>query len=252
MPSHFVVNNMNEEIRSSIILPRHIGIIMDGNGRWAKRQGLERTEGHKAGAEVFRKICDYASELGVEALTFYAFSTENWKRPEQEVSTIMNLFRSFLEEARQRREENEEKGLNIRFIGDRNGLPEDIVRLFESCERDSAGKSKTVVNLAVNYGGRAEITNAVKKLAQRAAQGEINPQDITIQDISDELYTAGLPEPDLIIRPGGENRISNFLIWQSAYAEYWFTEVLWPDFTPEDLDEAIIAFCRRNRRFGGI
>lgn len=243
---------MDKEILKELVLPRHIGFIMDGNGRWAQKRNLERSEGHKAGAQAFRRICDYASELGIEAVTFYAFSTENWKRPQKEVDAIMNLFREFLEEAQQRSDENEERGVSIRFIGDKSVLAPDLQALFEKCEKQTSSKNRTVVNLAVNYGGRAEIVRAAKRLAQKAAAGEIDPDDITEQSISAELYTAGQPDPDLIIRPGGENRISNFLIWQSAYSEFLFTQTLWPDFYEKDLDEAIIEFCKRNRRFGGI
>ncbi len=243
---------MDAELKSKLVLPRHIGIIMDGNGRWAKSRGLERTEGHKVGAETFRRICDYASDLGIEALTFYAFSTENWKRPEYEVHAIMDLFRDFLKEAQERILENEEKGYQIRFIGDRRALDEDIIALFDQCEKDSAGKNKTIVNVAVNYGGRAEIAHSVRAIAEKVKNGEIDPSQIEEDTISAYLYTAGEPEPDLIIRPGGESRISNFLIWQSAYAEFWFTDTLWPDFTPDDLDRAIVDFCKRNRRFGAV
>ncbi len=243
---------MDEKIKSGLILPRHIGIIMDGNGRWAKKRGLERTEGHKVGAEVFRRVCDYGAELGIEAMTFYAFSTENWKRPEKEVNAIMNLFRDFLEEAQERENENEQKGFRIRFIGDRSALPEDIIKLFDQCEKNSEGRNKMTVNLAVNYGGRAEIVNAAKQIAEKVKSGELDSGDITEETVESFLYTAGVPDPDLIIRPGGESRISNFLVWQSAYSEFLFTDTLWPDFTEEDMDNAIIEFCRRNRRFGGI
>lgn len=243
---------MDEKTRNSIILPRHIGVIMDGNGRWATKRGLDRPEGHKAGAETFRRITDYAVELGIEAMTFYAFSTENWKRPQTEVNAIMGLFREFLEEAQEREEENESKGYRMKFLGDMSALPEDIAALFEQLERSSYGKKRMTVNLAVNYGGRAEITSAAKALASKAAKGELDPENITEDDISALLYTAGQPDPDLIIRPGGESRLSNFLIWQAAYSEFWFTDILWPDFTPDDLDTAILDFCKRNRRFGGV
>ena len=243
---------MNEEILKSIVLPRHIGIIMDGNGRWATRQGLERTEGHKAGAETFRTICTYASDIGLEAITFYAFSTENWKRPEAEVNAIMNLLRDFLLEALERNSENSRCGFQIHFIGDRSALPEDIAEQMEQCEKDTEGKNRTIVNIAVNYGGRAEVANAARLAAEKVLAGELKPEDISPDVISSLLYTAGQPEPDLIIRPGGESRVSNFLIWQSAYAEFYFTDILWPDFTTEDLDNAILSFCKRNRRFGGV
>lgn len=242
---------MTEEMLKNLVLPRHIGIIMDGNGRWAKQRGLNRSEGHKAGAEVFRKICCYAAKIGIECVTFYAFSTENWKRPAQEVSAIMNLFREYLCEAKEREEENEEEGLQVRYIGDREGLDADIITMIEALEKNTRDK-KTVINLAVNYGGRNEILTAVKNIALKVEAGELKAQDIDLKTIDDNLYTAGLPDPDLIIRPSGEYRLSNFLIWQAAYSEFWFSDILWPDFTEDDLDKAIIDYCKRNRRFGGV
>ncbi len=243
---------MTKEMLENIVLPEHIGVIMDGNGRWAKQRGLERSAGHKAGADVFRKICDYAAEIGIKYITFYAFSTENWKRPAGEVSAIMDLFRDYLSEAQEREEENIAKGMRIRYIGDRTALPEDIVRLIEQLENQSADKTTITVNLAVNYGGRDEILNAVKHLAKKVEAGELKADDITLKDIDGNLYTAGQPDPDLIIRPSGEYRLSNFLIWQAAYSEFWFSDILWPDFTSDDLDKAIIEYSKRNRRFGGV
>ena len=229
---------MDKELLAKIELPRHIGIIMDGNGRWAKKRGLPRSEGHKAGANTFRRICDYAAELGIECA--------------QEVASIMDLFRDYLDEANEREDENEQKGMRIRYIGEREGLPEDIVGMIELLERNSADKNKITVNIAVNYGGRNEIVSAVRRLAAKVEAGELKAQDITEKSISDNLLTAGLPDPDLIIRPSGEYRLSNFLIWQAAYSEFWFSDILWPDFTPDDLDKAIIDYCKRSRRFGGI
>lgn len=243
---------MTKEMLENIVLPEHIGVIMDGNGRWAKQRGLERSAGHKAGADVFRKICDYAAEIGIKYITFYAFSTENWKRPAGEVSAIMDLFRDYLFEAQEREEENLAKGMRIRYIGDRTALPEDIVKLIEQLEKQSADKTAITVNLAVNYGGRDEILNAVKHLAKKVEAGELKADDITLKDIDGNLYTAGQPDPDLIIRPSGEYRLSNFLIWQAAYSEFWFSDILWPDFTSDDLDKAIIEYSKRNRRFGGV
>lgn len=243
---------MTKEMLENIVLPEHIGVIMDGNGRWAKQRGLERSAGHKAGADVFRKICDYAAEIGIKYITFYAFSTENWKRPAGEVSAIMDLFRDYLFEAQEREEENIAKGMKIRYIGDRTALPEDIVKLIEQLENQSADKTAITVNLAVNYGGRDEILNAVKHLAKNVEAGVLKAEDITLKDIDGYLYTAGQPDPDLIIRPSGEYRLSNFLIWQAAYSEFWFSDILWPDFTSDDLDKAIIEYSKRNRRFGGV
>ena len=243
---------MTKEMLENIVLPEHIGVIMDGNGRWAKQRGLERSAGHKAGADVFRKICDYSAEIGIKYITFYAFSTENWKRPAGEVSAIMDLFRDYLFEAQEREEENIAKGMKIRYIGDRTALPEDIVKLIEQLENQSADKTSITVNLAVNYGGRDEILNAVKLLAKKVEAGELKADNITLKDIDGNLYTAGQPDPDLIIRPSGEYRLSNFLIWQAAYSEFWFSDILWPDFTSDDLDKAIIEYSKRNRRFGGV
>ncbi|MBR5262192.1 MAG: isoprenyl transferase [Clostridia bacterium] len=233
-------------------IPEHIGIIMDGNGRWAKQRGLARSEGHKAGANVFRRICEYANEIGVKYITFYAFSTENWRRPPEEVSALMDLFRAYLDEAEERQEENKQKGMRIHFIGHREGVPTDIIDRFETTERDSQDADRIDVNIAINYGGRLEIVDAVKVLAQKVKDGEMNPEDITEDSISQHLYTAGQADPDLIIRPSGEYRLSNFLIWQSAYSEFWFSDILWPDFTEADLDKAIDDFNNRNRRFGGV
>ena len=233
-------------------IPEHIGIIMDGNGRWAKLRGLPRSEGHKAGAKIFKRICEYAGEIGVKYITFYAFSTENWRRPPEEVEALMNLFRDYLDEAEERQEENKQKGMRLHFIGHREGMPPDLISKFDTTERDSKDADKIDVNIAINYGGRLEIVDAVKVIAQKVKDGEIDPEDITEQDISDNIYTAGQADPDLIIRPSGEYRLSNFLIWQSAYSEFWFSDILWPDFTEADLDKAIDDFNNRNRRFGGV
>ncbi len=238
--------------KNKIVLPRHIAVIMDGNGRWAKKRGLERTEGHKVGAEVFRKICQYGSDIGIKYMTFYAFSTENWKRSAFEVGKIMDLFRAYLGEMQEREEENEEAGYNVHFIGSREGMPQDIVELMDIVEARSNNKNKIHINIAVNYGGRDEIVHAVKCLAKKVENGELSPNDITENLLSANLYTAGQPDPDLVIRPSGEERLSNFLIWQSAYAEFFYSDVLWPDFTPADLDRAIEEYSKRNRRFGGV
>ncbi len=233
-------------------IPAHIGIIMDGNGRWAKQRNLPRSEGHKAGAKVFKQICDYAGEIGIKCITFYAFSTENWRRPPEEVQALMDLFREYMGEAQERQEENLQKGMRMHFIGHREGIPDDLNELFDTTEEESKDADKYDVNIAINYGGRLEILDGFKKIAADVKDGKINPEDITEQMISDHLYTAGEPDPDLIIRPSGEYRLSNFLIWQSAYSEFWFSDILWPDFTPADLDKAIDDFNNRNRRFGGV
>lgn len=243
---------MDKELPKFEVLPRHVGIIMDGNGRWAKNKGLPRSEGHKAGAKTFRKIGEFAADLGIKYLTFYAFSTENWKRPEEEVHAIMDLFKDYLDEVIDRILENRERGIRLHFIGDRSALSENLRDLMEKTEALTADKDKVHLNIAINYGGRAEIVKSVREIAELVKKGELNPEDITDQTISDRLYTAGQPDPDLIIRPSGEFRLSNFLTYQSAYSEFWFSDILWPDFTEDDLVTALRAFEKRNRRFGGV
>ena len=230
-------------------LPTHIAIIMDGNGRWAKKRGLPRSAGHKKGANTFRTIADYINELGIKYMTFYAFSTENWQRSATEVSAIMNLFREYLKEALERQDETD---MRMVFIGDKSALDDDIVELMNEIERDSKDNKGAVVNLAINYGGRQEIVHSAKAIARKVKDGEISVDDIDEELINDNLYTSSQPYPDLIIRPSGEYRLSNFLIWQSAYAEYWFSDILWPDFTPRDLEKAIDDYNHRHRRFGGV
>ena len=225
-------------------LPRHIAIVMDGNGRWAKKRGLPRSAGHVAGAKTFKTIARYCNKIGLEYLTVYAFSTENWKRPKEEVDGIMNLLRDYLKDAENFKDEN----IKVRFLGDRTPLADDIKALMLKNEDGSKDATGLNLNIAINYGGRDEIVHAVKKII---AAG-IPETDITEQLISDNLYTAGMPDPDFIIRPSGEYRTSNYLLWQSAYAEYWFSDILWPDFTPKQLDKAIEDFNHRNRRFGGV
>ncbi len=242
----------NKNLPRFSVLPRHVGFIMDGNGRWAKSKGLPRSEGHKAGAKTFRKIGTYAADLGIECVTFYAFSTENWKRPENEVNAIMALFGDYLNEVIERIGENEEKGIRLKFIGDRNGISPELLALMDTAEKLTENKTKITLNIAVNYGGRHEIAAAVKEIAKKAANGEISPDDINEDVIENFLYTKGQPDPDLIIRPSGEFRTSNFLTWQGAYSELWFSDVLWPDFNEEHFNEALSAFEKRNRRFGGV
>ena len=229
-------------------VPRHIAIIMDGNGRWAKKRGLPRTAGHTAGAETFRRVADHCRSLGVKYLTVYAFSTENWKRSEEEVSGIMRLLGKYLEEAMRDMEKNR---VRVCFFGDLSRLsPALRKRCLEaqsrSCEYD------VQVNICLNYGGRLEIVQAAQEFAKDVACGKRQPEELTEELLGSYLYSAGVPDPELIIRPSGEMRTSNFLLWQSAYAEYVFMDVLWPDFTPEDLDAAIAEYHRRNRRFGGV
>lgn len=232
-------------------VPRHIAVIMDGNGRWAKKRGLPRQAGHKVGAETFRTIATYCKDIGVQYFTVYAFSTENWKRPQEEVDALMGLFRRYLKEAA---ETMFQKGVAVRVLGDLSPLPADIRALIRETDEiaDTLGPLAATASLCINYGGRDEIKNAVRALAEEVAAGDKHPADITEDDIARHLYTAHMPDPDLIIRPSGEVRTSNFLLWQSAYAEYWFTDVLWPDFKPADMDAAIAAYNKRNRRFGGV
>lgn len=234
------------------VLPRHVGVIMDGNGRWAKKRGLPRGEGHKKGAQVFREITKYARRIGIRYITYYAFSTENWSRPKEEVDGIMELFREYLFESENQLEENEQEGMRIRFIGEKDGLPADIVALMERAEQETSAADEIVVNLAVNYGGRAEIAHCARELAAAAVRGELSPEQITPERIASQLYTAGQPDLDLVIRPSGEYRLSNFMIWQAAYAEFWYSDVLWPDFTAKDFDRALLDFAGRSRRFGGV
>ena len=227
--------------------PRHIAIIMDGNGRWAKQRGLPRTAGHAAGAESFRRIANYCRTLGVEYLTVYAFSTENWKRSAEEVAGIMKLLRRYLEEALQDMEKNK---VRFRFFGDLTKLSPELQKLCEDAQNRSEDYD-VQVNFCLNYGGRDEIVHAARAFAADVAAGKRKSEELTEEILSEYLYSAGVPDPELIIRPSGEKRTSNFLLWQSAYSEYVFMNVLWPDFAPSHLDEAIEEYHRRNRRFGG-
>ncbi len=240
-----MANTEQKTAGQGTVLPRHIAIIMDGNGRWAKKRGLPRTAGHAAGAETFRRIASYCRDLGIEYLTVYAFSTENWKRSAEEVSAIMGLLKKYLEEAIEKmRREN----VRIRVLGDLTPLSPELRALIDRVEAiDETLETRTQANLCVNYGGRDEIVRAVK-----AWQADPDHGELTEAELSRYLYTAGMPDPDLIIRPSGEERISNFLLWQSAYSEFYFTDILWPDFTPKDMDAAIAAYQKRDRRYGGV
>ena len=220
---------------------KHIAFIMDGNGRWAKKRGFPREYGHREGAKAFQRVVEYCGTIGIEYVTVYAFSTENWKRPENEVKAIMQLFTEYMSEAFR---VFAEKGLRIRFIGDRSRFDEKLIALMEQLENDSKENPK-VLNVAFNYGGREDIVHAAQKLV---AGGE----ELTEENLSKSLYTEDCPDPDLVVRTGGEMRISNFLLWQSAYAELYFTDTLWPDMQEKDVDMAVNEFMRRNRRFGGV
>ena len=234
---------------NNIAPPRHIAIIMDGNGRWAKKRGLPRTAGHAAGAEAFRRTADYCHSIGVKYLTVYAFSTENWKRSKEEVGGIMRLLGKYLEEALQDMEKNH---VRFRFFGDLSRLSPQLRKLCEDSQLRSAHFDEGQVNICLNYGGRDEIVKASQAFARDVEKGIYRPEDLTEELLSGYLYSADIPDPEMIIRPSGEMRTSNFLLWQSAYSEYVFLNVLWPDFQPKDLDEAIAQYHRRNRRFGGV
>lgn len=243
---------MYDNIPKFDVLPQHIGFIMDGNGRWAKKRGLERSEGHKAGAQTFRKIGEYCADVGIKYMTFYAFSTENWNRPKSEVMALMKLFKEYLNNGEERLAENDIRQMRLRFIGERDGLPKDLLKLIEKAERETAKYSKVTVNIALNYGGRAEITHAVKEIAAKVKSGELSVDEITESVVNNSIYTAGQPDPDIIVRPSGEYRLSNFMTWQSAYSEFWYSDVLWPDFTEEDVNKMLFEYQKRNRRFGGV
>lgn len=231
-------------------LPEHIGIIMDGNGRWAKKRALPRKYGHREGAKAFRKIVEYCDKIGLHYLTVYAFSTENWKRPKDEVDSIMQLLEQYIDEAFDHK--NESDGVRTKFIGDMSALSPVLQEKIKRIEALGEGKSGLLVNVALNYGGRHELVHSMRVLAEMVRDQKIAPEEIDEAMVSDHLYTAGQPDPDLIIRPSGEERLSNFLIWQAAYSEFVFMDVLWPDFKPEHLEEAIRIFNQRHRRFGGI
>ena len=223
-------------------LPRHIAIIMDGNGRWAKKRGLPRTAGHKVGAETFRTIATYCKNIGVEYLTVYAFSTENWKRPAEEVSTIMGLLKRYMLEAIDTMEKD---NIKLKFFGDLSAISPELQELVEKTNAISARLDGFQANICLNYGGRAEILHAAKCCAEAG-------EELTEENFGKHLYSAEIPDPELIIRPGGEQRISNFLLWQCAYSEFYFCDTLWPDFDEKALNEAIIAYQSRDRRFGGV
>ena len=228
-------------------LPRHVAIILDGNGRWAKARGLPRTAGHGAGAEAFRRIGNYCKDIGIEYLTVYAFSTENWKRPPEEVRTIMAIFEKYMMEALSIMERDRFK---MRFFGDISALSPRLQELMAAAEEKSTHYEGCQMNMCINYGGRDEIIRAVRRYAQEFKDG--TAPELTEETFGNYLYSAGIPDPDLIIRTSGEERLSNFLPWQGAYSELYFTDVLWPDFTERDMDMALAEFQRRDRRFGGV
>lgn len=229
-------------------LPVHIGFIMDGNGRWAKKRGLPRTFGHREGAKAFRKVTEYCNDIGIKYITFYAFSTENWSRPKDEVDAIMKLFKEYLLEA----DDLTDKNVRLVFLGDKSRFDVELQEQMTELERKSKDHDGMTVALAMNYGGRDDIVYAVKNVVQLLKEGIINEDDITEELITKNLYTGDIPDVDLVIRPSGEKRISNFLIWQSSYAEFYFTDVLWPDFNAHEVDAALEDYATRGRRFGNV
>jgi len=235
----------NAEIKNA---PAHIALILDGNGRWAKKRGLPRSMGHKQGVKTLEPIVEHCIKIGVKYLTLYVFSTENWSRPDDEVKGIMDLLREQFKNI----EQYVSKNVRIKILGDISRLDSDlIIQINDAVEKSSKNTGLTIC-FALNYGGRDEIVNAAKKIAEKIEAGELSSSEITAEIISDNIYTAGIPDPDIIIRPSGEKRLSNFLLWQCAYSEFVFMDILWPDFTPDDLDRAIEEFSARSRRFGGI
>ncbi|UKV16715.1 isoprenyl transferase [Thalassospiraceae bacterium SW-3-3] len=231
------------------VVPRHVAIIMDGNGRWAKLRGKPRTMGHRSGVEAVRRTVEAAAEIGIEYLTLYGFSTENWKRPESEVSDLMGLLRLFIKRELATLHKN---GVRIRIIGDRTRFDDDIRVLLANAEERTQDNTRLNLTIALSYGARAEITDAVRLIAQKVAAGKIRPDAIDENMVEAHLMTVGMPDPDLLIRTSGEQRISNFLLWQSAYTEFVFDQVLWPDFGREHLEKAIENFAGRERRFGAV
>ena len=247
---HLFKSKRNEKLISKVDknnLPNHVGIIMDGNGRWAKKRGLPRSAGHSVGAAKLKEITEFASEMGIKYITAYAFSTENWKRPKEEVDALMKLLLDYLKDKKLL----EGNQVRVKFIGDRSMLTEEIRNEMTVAEEESKNRTRTTLYLAINYGGQQEITKALKDIASKIEAGEMKIEDITEDKIGENLYTE-IPDVDLIIRPSGEYRLSNFLLWQSAYSEFWFSNINWPDFTKDDFTRAIIDYQTRNRRFGGV
>lgn len=240
--------NMKREINGELLnVPEHVAVIMDGNGRWAKKRFLPRNYGHAEGAKALEAICENCDKLGIKYLTVYAFSTENWKRSVEEVTGIMNLFRKYLVDSIER---SNNSNMKVNLIGKREGLPEDIVQKMDELERETAGNTGLQFHIAINYGGRDEIVRAVKKIMKDAYAGKISADDIDESLFAEYLDTKGVPDPDLLIRTSGEERTSNFLPWQLAYSEFYFTDTLWPDFDMDSLIEAVRYYNKRERRFG--
>ncbi len=245
-----MTENENFESRlKGLTMPRHVAFIMDGNGRWAKARGLLRAAGHRAGVETVREVVRMSAQYGIEVITLYAFSTENWSRPESEVSALMGLFLSALE---REIDELDRNGVKIRFLGDLSRLPAANRASAAAAVARTSGNTGLQLNLAINYGSRAEIVRAARAFAEKAAAGGLDPADLDEAAFSDALYTSGQPDPDLVVRTAGELRLSNFLLWQAAYAEFYATPVFWPDFSREEYAKALLAYAGRKRRFGGL
>ncbi|MCQ2534423.1 MAG: isoprenyl transferase [Clostridia bacterium] len=239
-------NNSSDEV---IKVPESLGVIMDGNGRWAKKRMLPRSAGHRAGAENLKELCRNCGNYGVKYLTVYAFSTENWSRPQDEVDQLMKLFVEFFDRYDA---ELEQEGIRVRFTGDIASLPENIRKVCEEGERRSVNRKKMQLIVAFNYGGRRELVNAVQKISEKVKSGELDISDIDEKLISENMYLPDVPDPDLIIRPSGEMRLSNFLLWESAYSELWISDCLWPDFGFDELTQAFKDYAKRDRRYGGL
>lgn len=244
----YIINLKIRKINIST-MPAHIGIIMDGNGRWANKRGLPRNMGHRAGSEALKRIVRFCNDINIKYLTVFAFSTENWKRPKEEVDSLMQLLEQYLDEAKK---ESDNNNIRLRILGDISALSANLQNKIIEVERKSALKQGLNLNIALNYGSRNEIVSAVRKIAEQVKDGLIDIPAINEQLFSSKLYTAGMPDPDLIIRPSGEKRVSNFLLWQSAYSEFWTSDIYWPDFKEKHLLDAIYDYQRRNRRFGGL
>ena len=236
-------------VENKLAPPTHVAIVMDGNGRWAKARNLPRTAGHKKGVDAVRAVIEGACELGIKHLTLFGFSSENWNRPQDEVSTLMDLLRFYLD---REVSELDAKGVKIRFIGNREKMSADLVERMAKAEAKTQNNQTLELNLALSYGGREEIAQAAQKIAKAVAEGEISPDEVDENIFAENLYTKGTPDPDLLIRTSGEQRISNFLLWQAAYAEFVFTDVLWPDFNKDELKKSVEEYQKRNRRYGKI
>ncbi len=245
----FIIDKFKRNKTYNGNLPCHIGIIMDGNGRWAKKRGLPRKSGHREGAKNLNRIVKYCDRLGIKYLTVYAFSTENWSRPKSEVDSLMELLMEYLSKAD---EEFENYDIKINVLGSRDKLDKNIIKQIDNIIQKTSKNKGLVLNIAFNYGGRDEIVSAIREIASELHNGSLKLRNINESLVSERLYTKGMPDPDLIIRPSGEKRMSNFLIWQSSYTEFWFSNILWPNFREKHLLKAISEYNKRKRRFGGI